>query len=264
MSFFNFGRKNRSRDMENNNTVVTPIKQEDSSSVNLQKQKAIETVNLRKETLGVCLKKNKMENVQARVAVVMDKSGSMGTFYRNGFVQQVIERLLPIALKLDNDGELDMWLFSDRTKRINSVTENDFFGYVQREILNKRENDFWGGTYYAPPINDVVKKYVQEEPSNLPTYVIFITDGENFDKGEAERAIKNASEYNIFWQFVGIGDCDFKFLKKLDDMEGRFIDNANFFEVNDLNKMSDEELYNKLLNEYPNWEKEAKQKGLLK
>ena len=47
-------------------------------------------------------------------------------------------------------------------------------------------------------------------------------------------------------------------------MEGRFVDNANFFSVNDLNKMSDEKLYNKLLGEYPEWISKAKHLGILK
>ena len=47
-------------------------------------------------------------------------------------------------------------------------------------------------------------------------------------------------------------------------MTGRYIDNANFFSVNDLESISDEELYNRLLAEYPVWIKEAKDKKILK
>jgi hypothetical protein len=46
-------------------------------------------------------------------------------------------------------------------------------------------------------------------------------------------------------------------------MEGRFIDNANFFHIKDIEKISDEELYNQLLNEFPEWINEAKEKGVL-
>ena len=46
-------------------------------------------------------------------------------------------------------------------------------------------------------------------------------------------------------------------------MEGRFIDNANFFHIKDIEKISDEELYNNLLNEFPEWLAEAKTKGIL-
>lgn len=36
-------------------------------------------------------------------------------------------------------------------------------------------------------------------------------------------------------------------------MEGRYIDNANFFSINDINTMSDDEIYAKLLEEFPTW-----------
>jgi len=48
-----------------------------------------------------------------------------------------------------------------------------------------------------------------------------------------------------------------------DTMDGRFIDNANFFQLNDLNKISDEELYDRLLAEFPTWLREAKIKRII-
>ncbi|WCK57064.1 VWA domain-containing protein (plasmid) [Aneurinibacillus sp. Ricciae_BoGa-3] len=234
-----------------------------NAPVNTRKEEAIQTLSLRKETFALSLRKKSMENVIARIAVAMDKSGSMKKLYKDGTVQSVVERLLPVAVRLDDNGELDMWLFADNAKRLQSISEQDFFDYVKREILNNPANDFWGGTDYAPVIHDIVQKYVREEPSNVPTFVIFITDGENYDKEEAKQAIIQASHHNIFFQFIGIGDEDFNFLKTLDTMGGRYIDNANFFEIQNVNLVSDDELYDLLLNEYPSWEREAKRVGLL-
>lgn len=263
MSFFNFGRKNNTnQNIESMNVAKQEVPSQEPV-LNLRKEQAVEQLNLRKEVFAVSLRKNNLSNVKARVAVVLDKSGSMQNLYESGFVQKTIERLLPIALKFDDDGELDVWLFANKSKRVDGINEQDFFGYIDREVLGNRANNFWGGTDYAPVMKDVLKKYTREEPSTLPTYVIFITDGDNFDKPAAERMIKKASEYNIFWQFVGIGNSHFDFLKRLDDMDGRFIDNANFFEIKDLNKVSDLDLYNKLFDEYPDWEKEARKKGLI-
>lgn len=224
-------------------------------SKNLDK---VQTINLRKETLGVSLEKKNMRNTVARVAVAIDKSGSMGNLYRNGKVQELIERLLPIALKLDDNGELDVWAFNTGFNRYKSITELDFEGYVSRTVGNPS-----GGTNYSPVMNDIFKKYTKEEPSKIPTYVIFITDGENGDYSETERIIKETSNYNIFWQFVGIGYERFDFLRKLDELQGRTVDNANFFSINDISQITDTELYDRLLNEYPLWEKEAKLKGIL-
>lgn len=234
-----------------------------SKKIKLTKEESIQNLNSRKKSLTVCLEKKSIENIIARVCVVMDSSGSMIGLYRNGTVQSVIEKLLPLSLRFDDDGELEMWMFSTKQKRMDPITEFDFYGYVQREILDKRDS-VGGGTKYAPVMEDVIRKYIKEEPSNIPTFVIFITDGDNFDHKETELLIKDAVKHNIFWQFVGIGNRKFKFLKKLDTMDGRIIDNANFFEIKNINSISDEELYDLLLNEYPSWEKEAKYKGIIR
>jgi hypothetical protein len=47
-------------------------------------------------------------------------------------------------------------------------------------------------------------------------------------------------------------------------MEGRYIDNANFFSVNDLTRLSDNDLYGRLLGEYPEWLNKAKSVGLIR
>lgn len=235
-----------------------------TGGINLSKEQAVQTLNLRKDTFVLTLQKKALNHVCARVAVAMDKSGSMHSLYNNGTVQSVVERILPVALKMDDNGELDMWLFSDKYKRLSSITENDFYGYVERQILNNPANNFWGGTNYAPIIDDITKKYAEEEPSPVPTFVIFITDGENFDKAEAKRAIREASKHNIFFQFIGIGNERFQFLQQLDDLSERYIDNADFFKVADINSISDESLYDKLMTEYPGWEKEARRVGLIR
>lgn len=241
-----------------------PVQRMESStptSVSLRKEDAVKQLNLRKETFEISLRKKEMEHVFARVAVAMDDSGSMKNMYNKGTVQSVLERLLPVALKFDDNAELDMWLFANSFKRLPSITEEDFYDYVNNEVIHRAS---WGGTNYAPIIKDIVKKYGKEEPSDVPTFVLFLTDGENFDEYEAEKAISEASRHNIFFQFIGLGNENFRFLKKLDEMDGRYIDNANFFAIRNINAISDTELYDLLLQEYPLWEKEAKRIGLLK
>ncbi|MGO0861971.1 VWA domain-containing protein, partial [Clostridioides difficile] len=66
----------------------------------------------------------------------------------------------------------------------------------------------------------------------------------------------------VFFQFIGIGKRKFNFLEKLDVMEGRVVDNANLFSLNDINDISDEELYERVMKELPEWVREAKKKGI--
>jgi hypothetical protein len=117
-----------------------------------------------------------------------------------------------------------------------------------------------GGTSYAGVINRIVKKYAKT--SGDPAYILFVTDGDNSDKKPAENAVIEASKYPIFWQFVGIGKGEFQFLEKLDTLKGRIVDNANFFAVNDINEITDQELYQRMLAEFPLWLKAAKEKGI--
>lgn len=231
--------------------------------LNLDKEQSVKLLNLRKETVStVCLKKSILSKTKARVGVAMDYSGSMGSLYRNGTVQETINRILPIALKFDDNGELDMWIFENSFKRLESVTVDNFYDYVKRDILDAGYR--MGGTCYAPVMKDIMSKYMNDEPSDVPTYIIYITDGDNSDKAETERVIRESCKHNIFWQFVGIGDAGFPFLQKLDDLKGREIDNTDFFGIEDLSKISDEKLYNDLLNEYPGWESNVRKLGMIK
>lgn len=181
--------------------------------------------------------------------------------YRNGTVQAILDKLLPIAMQLDDNGEMEVWLFDNNYRRMKDISLDNYYDYIKNEeILKKYE---MGGTKYSPVINDVVKKYIKETNSKLPTLVLFITDGDNFDRDNTTKSIMEASKYPIFWQFVGIGNSSFHYLEKLDEIDGRYIDNANFFQLNDIMKIGDEELYQRLLKEYPSWLQQAKQKGLI-
>lgn len=190
---------------------------------------------------------------RARVAVVMDYSGSMNSLYKNGTVQKVLTRLMPLALRFDDNGELDVWLFHNSFHRVESMDINNFESYVKEEIMNKGYR--MGGTSYAPVLQDVMKKYFVEDAatSDIPTFVVFITDGSNDDKRNTNETIKKSSYQNIFIQFVGIGSERFEYLERLDDLSGRPVDNTGFIKVRDMERVSDEELFTMLLDQYPEW-----------
>lgn len=86
-----------------------------------------------------------------------------------------------------------------------------------------------------------------------------MTDGDCFDIDESEETIKNASKYPVFWQFVGLGNASFDFLQSLDDIRGRYVDNADFFSVDNVDKIT----YFNLLNEFPSWLTNKKVKDMI-
>ena len=239
------------------------------------------------EAARIVLEKKNILGVQADVVFAIDKSGSMWEEYNDGTVQELVTRMLGIAMNIDPNKSVDVYQFNSGSQHIGLATESNYANFVREKRMSVD-----GGTNYAPVMKQIIaehgtplkgnvdpvkrkglfgglfkKKAV--EPTNPivakknPLLVIFITDGSNFDEAEAEKVIYEAAEQPIFWQFVGIGNEKFEFLKKLDDLAGRYIDNADFFPVKDIKKASDEELYNSLLTEFPKWLEEAKTKGLV-
>ncbi|SEK23701.1 VWA domain-containing protein [Ruminococcus albus] len=224
-------------------------------SVRLSKEESEKRLDLRKETVKkVCLKKTDMSHLISRVAVVLDVSGSMTRAFQCGMVQATLERLLPLAMAFDDDGSMEVWTFDHEFKRYPPITRTNFYNYIADNKISAR-----GATMYAPVLCDVGRYFIQEEPAKIPTYVIFITDGDNADGPDTDKAIKALSHFPIFFQFVGIGGFGtngFRYLAELDEMDGRYVDNANFFAIEnlaDIDVIDDASLYTKLMDEYPKW-----------
>lgn len=232
-------------------------------------------VNLQKTDLGVNLLKSAvnldgvlansqalwgvdLSRHKARVVVDLDISGSMSELLNGGVVQQTLARIVPLALRFDDNGELDVFVFDNCSSQLEGMTLDNFSNYVKSEVMPK----FRGyGTDYDEVINDNLKFYFKKSKSNLPVFCLFITDGASSDKSRAKKAIIKSSHENIFYQFVGIGpnDNEFKFLEKLDDLEGRPVDNTGFIRMRDLDRMGTDECFKELLSQYPDW---LRDKGL--
>lgn len=199
------------------------------------------SVNLTKST-GI-----QFDNLKSKVKLAIDYSGSMYNLYTNGTVQRVITKLLPLALKFDDDGELECFLFSNGYKSIKNCNENNYCNYVKQVINSSRFS--MGGTEYAPVLNAIHK----EDTKSIPTFTIFITDGDNSDKVITNNIIREISTDNGFIMFIGIGNDNFEYLNKLDNLSDRPIDNTGFVKFSDINDVDENTLYTKLLTEYASW-----------
>lgn len=235
-------------------------------SISLSKEQSL--VRLEKRTKEVSevvkvnlTKHNLSPDTKARVAFVIDISGSMEPAYKRGYVQEIVEKIFPIAINFDDNAEMDVWIFEDDFRRMPAMNKANYYGYVQREILDRKCQ--FGGTSYAPVLKDVAKYYLEENPESSPVYVIFITDGDNFDKSKTTKVVTELSNYPIFLQFVGVGSAGFEYLEKLDDMGGRYVDNADFFEADFDDFSKENNLYQKLLQEYPSWLANEKVKTMI-
>ncbi|MBO3286126.1 VWA domain-containing protein [Paenibacillus sp. FSL M8-0228] len=223
-------------------------------------------INLHKQNVQFSLKKKKIDREKARVAVVFDASISMFKLYTGGTVQKACERVLAVAACMDDDGEMDVWFFADKAKRAPSVTERNFENYIHRNYAEPSEDSELGWGNNEPEVmKDIILKYTKEDPNDMiPTYIIFFSDGGIYEQKKIEQLLIKSSSTPIFWQFVGLGKADYGILRKLDKMRGRVVDNADFFALDDIDSVTDAELYDRLLNEFPSWLKQVRAKGILR
>ena len=236
--------------------------------INLSKDK----VNLEKHVVNLskCMininQKNGIDlgNIMAKVVVALDYSGSMGSLYRNGTVQSTINRLVPLGLNFDDNGTIDVFLFQNDFRKMEDLSLSNYDNYVTSVI--SKSGYSMGGTNYAPVLKAIIegnrtsrglfKPSVYVPPivdDGIPTFIIFITDGENADKLESDTVIRKSSEMNVFIQFIGIGNTSFKYLEKLDDMSGRKRDNTGFSKMADLKSADDQTLYANVLEQFSKW-----------
>jgi len=236
-------------------------------------------VNLRKSVDTVLSHHVELKNHTAKIALALDYSGSMSSLYNNGTVQALAERVLALGTAFDDDGDIDIFIFESSAHYVGTLSINNYQGGIGR-LLSKYS---MGSTNYADAMH-LIRQHYQSSSSGsgsgntgflgglfgkkspkpvYPAYVIFITDGEPDSQPAAEEQIRQASKEPIFWQFMGVGSTRFDFLSKLDTMDGREIDNAGFFAVANPKNMSDDELYQKMLAEYPSWLIQARKKGMV-
>lgn len=256
-----------------------------AANVSLEKRVAKEAPHLVSlvKKVGISLEKAGLSQHRARVALCLDISGSMHKLYSSGKIAEFTNRILALAARFDDDGELDVFLFGEDAHQPAPMRLSNAQGYVQSIT---QQYPLEGGTDYGKAIALIRRHYfpkssaAQKQPQKdrLPVYVMFITDGQTSNENLTERQILEASYEPIFWQFMGIGksnkstkksfwqqltETDFSFLEKLDTMDNRFIDNANFFSVETPDQESDEGLYDLLLGEYKEWIPKARKLGLL-
>lgn len=220
-------------------------------------------IDLTKKSL-VQLEKKNLLDVQARVALVLDASGSMNHQYHNGDVQKVVDRLMPLAINFDNDGSFECWAFAQYTTQLDDVTLTNVNQFIQTTKRGWRNWQVGARINQEIPAIEAVINYYQQFDDGIPVYVLFISDGGVGSGRQMQKVLTQAATLPIFWQFVGIGGRNYGVLEKLNDMTGRIIDNCNFFELERITGISDERLYELLLEEFPSWLNEAKLKRIMR
>lgn len=215
------------------------------------------------KTAAVSLVKHQVSGQRAAVYLVLDRSGSMRPYYRDGSVQHLAEQTLALAANLDDDGVVPVVFFSTD---IDGTTEIGLDAYRDRINPLHESMGHMGRTNYHLAMQAVLDHY-EASGARDPALVIFQTDGSPTSKTAAEHVLCTAAKLPVFWQFVGFGDDEFRFLRKLDDLpvpSRRVVDNAGFFAAGPSPKdISDADLYDQLLQEFPLWLTAARVAGIV-
>ncbi|GAA3113339.1 VWA domain-containing protein [Streptomyces echinatus] len=216
---------------------------------------------------GVSLTKHGLDGVRAAVYLVVDYSGSMKPYYQDGSVQALADRVLGLSAHLDDDGRVPVVFFSTDVDAVTDIALAGHRGRIERIAAGLGH---MGRTSYHLAMDAVIDHYL-DSGATAPALVVFQTDGGPINKLAAERYLCKAARLPLFWQFVGFGDPgsrQFEFLRKLDELAvpgKRAVDNAGFFHAGrDPRQVSDAELYDRLVGEFPKWLSAARALGIVR
>ncbi|MFI1828657.1 vWA domain-containing protein [Streptomyces sp. NPDC020412] len=219
---------------------------------------------------GRSLRKHGMEGQRAQVYLVLDYSGSMRDYYRDGSMQALADRVLGLSANLDDDGRVPTVFFSTDVDAVTEISLDNHHGRIAEIVAGLGH---MGKTSYHLAMDAVIDHYLDQMEGGAtdPALVVFQTDGGPINKLAAERYLCKASKLPLFWQFVGFGNTrstQFDFLRKLDVLPvptKRAVDNAGFFHAGaEPSKVPDAELYDRLLAEFPSWLAAARARGIVR
>lgn len=219
------------------------------------------------KSAGVSLRKHGMDGQRVAVYLVLDYSGSMKPYYKDGSVQALADRVLGLSANLDDDGRVPVVFFSTDIDAETDIELADHQGRIDRIVAGLGH---MGKTSYHLAMDAVIDHYL-DSGATAPALVVFQTDGGPINKLAAERYLCKAAELPLFWQFVGFGDPgsrQFEFLRKLDELavpQKRSVDNAGFFHAGmDPRTVPDAELYDRIVAEFPAWLSAARARSIVR
>ncbi|MFG3493585.1 vWA domain-containing protein [Streptomyces sp. NPDC047928] len=219
------------------------------------------------KSAAVSLRKHGLSGRRAAVYLVVDHSGSMRPYFRDGSVQALADRVLGLSANLDDDGRVPVVFFSTDIDAETEITLAGHQGRIERIVADLGH---MGRTNYHVAMDAVIDHYL-DSGATEPAFVVFQTDGGPSSRPAAEQYVCKAARLPIFWQFIGFGDPrsrQFDFLRRLDELPvpaRRPVDNAGFFHAGENPRsVPDAVLYDRLLGEFPAWLAAAGARGIIR
>lgn len=199
------------------------------------------SLDKRAEKVGkILLDKGILNAPTMRVGDALDISGSMDMQARKpemshlisrGKLQDAFDQTMGVAVKFDDNGELDVFKFDTRCEFVGTADARNYSSFVKDNRIAAR-----GGTAYAPIIDAAIDFYFSAKPptggfmgfgkkaaqpvNNTPVLMLIHTDGEPGDGySTIKRALEAAQDHPIYFHFIGIGGnrADFPTIARLAD-----------------------------------------------
>ncbi|WP_443060873.1 VWA domain-containing protein [Streptomyces sp. NBC_00448] len=163
---------------------------------------------------------------RAAVYLILDHDWAMEELYESFAVQAFAERVLALAVNLDDDGTVPVIFSSGNEPFMEEIRLDNYHG----RIGQLHTQVAWGWGNVGAAMRAAVNHY-QESGATDPAFVIVQVGDDPWDKPEFRALLQNTAGLGVFWLFVGFGRGKLAFYKNLHASTSAGFTNVSFYEA---------------------------------